>query len=107
MRGSGQRVPKNSERELTQTRHVIVEHREQERLPAERGEHSADNADDRGDGEDGEAKIVELLVPVSPGHRWERLLGLESMGNIVVGNVQVDGNVASGRCRWLHGRLGR
>jgi len=87
---------------LTQTRHVVVEYGEQERLPTERGEHSANNADDGSDGEDDEAEIVELLVPVSPGHRWERLLGLESVSDIVVGNVPVDGDVAGGRCRWLH-----
>jgi len=78
---------------------VVVEDREQKSLPAKRGEDSTHNADKRGDGEDGEAEPVDVFIPIVPGNGGQRLLGLQGVGNIVVGDMKVSWDIGghSGR----------
>lgn len=92
----------------TQASDIIIENGEQESLPAQFSEESANNPDGGSNGEDGEAEPVELLVPIGPCHRWERLLSLEGVSHVIVGNVNVGGDVVIdlGLCRG-HCRLRR
>lgn len=68
---------------------VVVENGKEKSLPAEGSEHGTNEADEGGDGEDGETEPVDFLVPVLPGNRRKGLLGLQGVGDIVVGDVEV------------------
>jgi len=78
---------------------VVVENREQESLPAKRGEDSTHNADKWNDDEDGGAEPVDVFIPIVPGNGGQSLLGLQGVRNIVVGNVKVSWDIGghSGR----------
>ena len=45
-----------------------------------------------GDCEDGEAEPVNFLEPIIPSDGWQQLGGLEGVLDVVVGNVEVDGD---------------
>ena len=45
------------------------------------------------DGEDGKGEVVELLPPVVPADGWPLLLVLDGPGDVVVGDVDVDGDI--------------
>ena len=70
---------------LTKPGDKVVEHAENGCLPAKRHVESTIDGNGRGDGENGEGKVVELLPPVVPGDGRPRLLVLEGPGDIVVG----------------------
>lgn len=79
----------------TQSGHEIVEHGEEEGLPAKRREHGANEADDGGGGEDDDAQPVQLIAEVLPRERREGLLGGECVLDIVVRDVEVGGYLLS------------
>jgi hypothetical protein len=98
--------------EHTQSRYEIVDHGKDKGLPTKLSEHGADDTNDRGDGEDGKAEPVDLLVPVGPRYRRKGLLGLKSVSDIIVRNVDVGGGIVhdlcpGGGCRGGRGRLAR
>jgi len=82
-----------------ETGEIVVEGREQESLPSKRSEDSAHDADKRGNREDGKTEPADVFIPIVPGNRGKRLLGLQGVGNIVVGDVKVSGDIGghSGR----------
>lgn len=91
-----------------ETSEVVVEDGEETCSPLERSKHGANEAHGGRDGEDGETEPVDLLVPILPGNRRKGLLRLQGMGDIVVWDVEVDGNVVGlGGSRDLLGRCGR
>jgi hypothetical protein len=95
-------------RKRTEACHVVVEDGKQQGLPSQLGEHGANDADGRGDGEDGKAEPVEFFPPVGPCYGGKRLLGFESVGDVVVGDIGIDGDVGIDvLClAWVNGRHG-
>ena len=76
---------------LTETRHEVVKHAEDGGLPAKRHVEGAVNGDGGGNSEDGNGEVVELIVPVVPGDWGTLFLVLDGPGDVVVGDVGVDG----------------
>jgi hypothetical protein len=86
---------------------VVVEDGEQGGLPLERGVEGADQASEGSDDENGAVEVVELGEKVAPGHRGTGLCGLEGVLDIVVGDVDVGGNLLLDvRGDGAHGRGG-
>ena len=71
---------------------VVVEDGEQGSLPLKRGVDGTDEANDGGDEENDTVEVVELGEKVAPGHGGPRLCGLEGVLDIVVGDVEIDGD---------------
>lgn len=82
-----------------QTGEKVVSNTKRERLPAERGVERSDEANNWEGEENYRVKPIDLVQAVGPGNRRERLRVLESVIDIVVGDVHVDWS--------LHGWLWR
>ena len=95
-------------RQHTKTGDEIVEHTPNSRLPAKPCVVRANEGNGGGDGENGQAEVVQLFPPVVPADGRQRLLVLDGPRNVVVGNVHVGRLLLMVRLRLLGRRsLGR
>lgn len=72
-----------------ETGDIVVENGKEEGLPSELDEVGADEANDGGDAEDNDVEPVKVVDKVVPSEWRKGLLSLESVFDVVVGDVEV------------------